>query len=330
MPQEDQLTTITGEHEVTPRYAIQRTLQYKTFLKRAIAEALQNAFKNHPDPALAKSKIGIEYATDRTDFPSIVVKFYERNIRNAGVGHEEWGPSPSNPDRFIKYFHRIYHGDIEFEILALSSLDRDKMVDALIEVLMGEVSPEGETFLERLYFQIGKTPYSNWHFIALNTDEITGQGEREENAPWLVEDVLMYTVAYRMGVLGEFYSMTPREHGGTGLVSEVDVYPWDDVDPFDIPPEDFPEGVIPADKYFKFTGKPKFEVTGDTTEGQTVVTNLSDTKNLETEMLLIGETLPLGTQITEILGPTSVGINQKALGTVSGVQITAIEDRRKV
>lgn len=328
--QEDQITNVTGEHEVTPRYANQRTLQYKTFLKRAIAESLQNAFNKHPDSSLAKSKIGIEYATDRADFPAIVVKFYERSIKNAGVGHQEWGPSPDVPGRWIKYFHRIYHGDIEFEILALSSLDRDKMVDALIEVLMGEVSPEGETFLTRLYSDIGKTPYSQWHFLTLNTDEITGQGEREENAPWLVEDVLMYTVAYRMPMLGQFYSMTPREAGGTGLVSEIDLYPWDEVDPLDTPPEDFPEGKIPEEDYIKITGRSKFEIIGDTTEGQTLVANISSTEDLEVGMITLGETIPGGTKISQIVGPTSIELTQKALGTVAKVHITAIEDREKV
>jgi hypothetical protein len=260
MTQEDQITTETGEGEITPHYAAQQTLQYKTFLKRAIAEALTNAFRSHPDPSLAKTKVDIEYATDRADFPNIIIKFYERDIKNAGVGHEEWGPSPSDPNfpngptftSWVKYFHRIYHGDIEFEINALSSLDRDKVVDALIEILMGEVSRGGETFLERIYFSIGNSPYSQFHFITLNTDSISGQGEREENAPWLTEDVLSYVVAYRMEVLGEFYSKTPSFPGGTGLVTEVDIYPWDVTDPEHTPPpEDFPDGKVPEEDYIK-------------------------------------------------------------------------------
>jgi hypothetical protein len=265
--QEDQLTEISGETEIKPgRYARQRTIQYKTFLKRAIAEALMNAFNRHPDPSLKKTKVGIEYATDRADFPAIVIKFYEKDIRNAGVGHIEWGPDPSDPkypdgptfERFIPYSHRTYHGDIEFEVLAQSSLDRDKVVDALIEVLaMGEVSVEGETFLNRIYKSFGTTPFSEWHFIALNTDLISGYGEQQMNAPWFAEDVLMYQTAYRLPIFGEFYSLTPAVGGASGLITEVDIYPWDEADPTDIPPADFPEDIIPDEDYIKITKRPR-------------------------------------------------------------------------
>ena len=44
------------------------------------------------DATLGKTKIGPDYQTTRANFPSIVVKFYEQQIMNAGVGHMEWGP----------------------------------------------------------------------------------------------------------------------------------------------------------------------------------------------------------------------------------------------
>lgn len=293
--QKDQLTEITGERTISPKYVSQRTLQYKTFLKRSIAEALQDAFHNHPDASLAKTKVGIEYATDRADFPSIVIKFYEKDIKNAGVGHQEWGPSPLDPnynigppyEKFVKYFHRIYQGDIEFEIWAQSSLDRDKVVDALIEVIaMGEVSSEGLSFLERVYESIGKTPYSRFHFVALNTDDISGQGENQENVPWFTEDVLAYTTSYRLPMLGEFYSLTPTFTGGYELLKEVDVYPWDEADPEDTPPENFPEGVIPEDKYIKITRHQRVIPEPEPTKEKEVTGVLETSPTLETEPTL--------------------------------------------
>src|ERR1700691_3709379 len=81
-----------GPEYITPQYTIQATLQYKTFLKRTIVEALQDAFKLYGDKTLRKCKISPNYTTDRADFPTIVVKFYEQTIRNSGVGHREYGP----------------------------------------------------------------------------------------------------------------------------------------------------------------------------------------------------------------------------------------------
>lgn len=265
MAQEDQLTEIAGPKKVAPKYVKQKTIQYKTFLKRAVVEAIQNSFSTHPDASLAKTKIGIEYSTDRADFPAIIVKFYERELANAGVGHEEWGPSPEDPNfdvpggpwtMWIKYYHRIYKGDLEFEIYAKTSLDRDKVADALIEVLaMADVAAVSEKFQERIYDSIGKTPAAGEHFITINTDLITGYGEQQMIAPWMPEDTMVYQSSYRVPMLGEFYSLTPSILTSMGLVTEVDVYPWDPQDTEDTAPEDFPEEVIPEEDYLKFKEK---------------------------------------------------------------------------
>lgn len=259
--QKDQVTDVKGNRRVKPKYVQQRTLQYKTFLKRAIAEAMQAAFNGHPDAQLAKTKIGVEYATDMESFPQIIVKFYEKKIDNAGVGHMEWGPSPNDPlypdgpfTKFVPYRHRIYKGDIEFEIWAKTIVDRDKMADALIEILaMGEVSPMGKNFTDRLYGVMSSTPYGEFHYVTLNTDEINGYGEQAGLVPWMAEDTWSYQTSYRIPLLGEFYSLTPVEHNGEGYIDEVDFYPYDEADPEDTRPEDFPEGEIPDDAYIKVT-----------------------------------------------------------------------------
>lgn len=255
MSQKNQITTETGNEEVTPQYIHQATIQYKTFLKRMIVEALQNAFKRHPDAWIAKSKIGIEYPTDRADFPAIIVKFYERDMLNAGVGHVEYGPSPTDPNypegpefkNWVKYHHRIYKGDLEFDVMGLQAVDRDKMVDALIEVLaMEDVTPQGKSFQERVYESIENTPFADQHFVALNTDLVQGYGEQQEIAPWIPEDTLLYKSTYRIPVFGEFYSLTPSGASSTSVVEKVQFYPWDSKDPADTPPEKFPNEEIPA------------------------------------------------------------------------------------
>lgn len=332
--QRDQQSVVPNPVAQKPKYLAQQTLQYKTFLKRTIVEALQNAFNLYEDPTLLKTKIGPDYQMTRVNFPSIVVKFYEQQLKNAGVGHMEWGPEadviilkgtghitegsgeitglattqdlfpgiteikgngiPKNAiviritgetsvlinkeafetrettlsirgeldinEKFIEYHHSIYHGDIALEVYGLNSPDRDKIADALVEVVqMGIVGEEGKTFQERIYDTIGLSPYSDWHFITVNTDLLSGYGEREEMAPWMPEDVWIYRCEYRVPVLGEFYSITPKSLKGTlGLVKHVKLYPWNTTGISDTPegqygeiePSEFPGGQVPNEDYY--------------------------------------------------------------------------------
>lgn len=72
-----------------PRWQIQ-TIRYKTYLKEAIVEALRNVFTAHPDSLLADTRVNIDFPTDEADYPAVVVRFFERGIKNAGVAHQEW------------------------------------------------------------------------------------------------------------------------------------------------------------------------------------------------------------------------------------------------
>lgn len=337
-PQTNQITEITGNSTVAPRYVRQQTLQYKTFVKRAVVEALQNAFKDHPDPEVAKTKIGIEYKTDRADFPAIIVKFYERDLNNIGVGHVEWGPSPEDPNYptgpftlFQKYYHRLYKGDLEFEIYAMSSVDRDKVVDALVEILtMADVTAGGLNLLDRLYEDIGQTPFSESHFIAFNTDLVTGYGENKEIAPWIPEDTLIYTASYRLPILGEFYSLTPKVPSSTRMVGEVEVYPWDPVDPLDIPPDDFPHGEIPQEDYIKFKGRPFVMATGNVTEGSDLITNMSTVTGMAIGNRVTANGIEAGVTIEGIPSSTELRLSEKAIHSATDTSIRVTDTQRKI
>lgn len=344
--QKDQQSVVPNPRPQKAVYVPQQTLQYKTFLKRTMTEALQNAFAlyglkepespHQYDATLGKTKIGPDYQTTRVNFPSVVVKFYEQQIMNAGVGHMEWGPETTEinltgtghieagsgeiteldtvqfllpgiteikgdgipkgaivirvvdetsvlvdkeayetrttnltirgelniNENFIEYHHSIYHGDIALEVYGLNSPDRDKVADALVEVVqMGVVGAEGKSFQQRIYDTIGLSPYSQWHFIAINTDLFKGYGEREEIAPWMPEDVWVYRAEYRVPIIGEFYSITPKQGEGTlNLVKHVKLYPWLEADAGisddpsgqygEVEPDEFPEGKVPEEDYY--------------------------------------------------------------------------------
>lgn len=247
-------------------YLTQYTLQYKTFLKRALVEALQEAFVGHQDPTVQTAKVAIDFTGTDFQLPAIIVKFYESKLPSAGVGHFEWLPYPLTADPtasntvFVEYQHRMYKGDVEFEIFGMSSADRDILADALIEVLaMVEVSIPGQQFIQRFYNSLQNTPFGLWHFPTLNLDDISGYGEQQMLAPWSPEDQLVYQTAYRVPVLGEFYSYTPPQPTTSSKIAEVDVYeyPTDaQGNPIDPTAPATPPG---PNSYDKFTGWPPGE-----------------------------------------------------------------------
>lgn len=244
----------------------QTTPRYKTFVKQGLVEALIAAFSNHTDPTVASAKVAIDFTDTDFSLPAVIIKFYESKLPNAGVGHFEWLPypltdDPTNPNTvFVEYQHRLYTGDIEFEIFGMSSLDRDLLSDALIEVLsMDEVSTPGKAFLNRFYNGIQSTPFGLWHFPTLNLDNISGYGEQQMLAPWSPEDQLVYQTAYRVPIFGEFYSYTPPEPVTSGPIEEVDVYSYPtDAEGNAIDPST-PKTPSGTDAYNKFTGWPAGE-----------------------------------------------------------------------
>src|ERR1019366_3077268 len=87
------------------------TLSYKTFLKRIVVQSLRDGFANHPDPTVAATTVSLDYPMNLEKWVGIViVKFYERDIMNSGVGHVEYLADPATiegeiPTNWIKYYH---------------------------------------------------------------------------------------------------------------------------------------------------------------------------------------------------------------------------------
>lgn len=205
-------------------YLPEKTVKYKTYVKTALVEALRPVFNDHIDTKLQNTKVTIDMPKERQSFPTVVVRFYESEIRNAGVGHEEHFLDESN--KAWKFKHYFYKGQIELGIYTLSSLDRDLISDTLVQTIaMGELADYTNNFFNRIYPpNIDAVPDSAGHFININTDKIAGINETQTSVPWNSEDDLIYTTSYRVEVFGEFYSLP--ENIPYELVSKVFLYPY--------------------------------------------------------------------------------------------------------
>lgn len=211
--------------------AYQNTIRYRTYIKETLVEALRDVFDDHPDPLMQNTKITPELPTDRSSFPAIIVRYYNRKLNNAGIGHHEWmlaTPEGYEPKLYQKFKHFMYKGDIEFKILAMSSKDRDFLADALVQTIgMAETEHYTKTFLDRIYnANPDVEEQSKYHFINLSTDDFQELGDQEESAPWMEEDLLVYSSTFRVPIFGEFYSRLLTDQTAYGVVSKVEIYPW--------------------------------------------------------------------------------------------------------
>lgn len=238
---------------------VEQTVQYKTHVKTTMVEAMAAVFANHPDTIL-RTKVAVSTAlpTTEAEYPAVLVRFYERYLRNMGIGHHEWLPvmddNGLSTGQVVRFKHYMYSGDVEFAIYALSSFDRDLVADAVVQVLtMGDMEAYSTPFYDRIYTgDYVAHPGAEDHFITLSSDTVSGYGESEMIAPWMPEDVLVYQTSYRIPIQGEFYSRTP-DIGPVGLVSAVPLYPYAPVEG-ETPPDPEPTNPNPwfgdGDEFF--------------------------------------------------------------------------------
>lgn len=203
----------------------EKTVPYKTWVKQSVVEALRRTFNAHPDKLLQETNVTIEYPNEEAKYPAIVVRFFERDISNAGISHYEVLEINGSPYKFQHYF---YTGDLEFAIHALTSVDRDLLADSLVQTLgMGDLSEWTANFFNRIYVdEFTQFPKGEYNHINVNSDKLQGFGETQNIAPWNPEDVMVYQASYRVGISGGFYSLPPAESASLGYVEEVDTFPY--------------------------------------------------------------------------------------------------------
>lgn len=212
---------------MSEKFNPQRTITYKTYVKTALVEALRAVFRNHVDPELRRTKVTIDLPRSEADYPAVIIRFFERNVDNAGVAHEEWINLGQDTPAYYKFKHSFYWADLEFAIKGLTSWDRDLVSDSLVQIIrVGDLENYTNRFFERIYPdpELNQYPDSLWHYININSDSISGFGESQTPVPWGSEDDLMYTTSYRVKTFGEFYSVPP-ELPAT-LIEQVIQYPY--------------------------------------------------------------------------------------------------------
>jgi len=174
---------------------------YLTRLKGMLVESLKTTFDaDYVEPDFRNIHCSIEYPIEPQNYPGIWVDYEDTGpLQIAGIDHSE----TSEPDINLavnRYTRWKYAGYASYTVVALTSLERDRLFDEMIRVIaFGKESTETRVFRQLVE--------SN-DFIAANFDfdRIQPRGNAAApGTPWGTDEII-YERTLNMEVIGEFVS----------------------------------------------------------------------------------------------------------------------------
>jgi hypothetical protein len=216
-------------------------------VKRAVMTALREALSGTSLNHLVNGTnvtIDMEYPIEKENYPGIWVQFSFNEIVQAGIGHEplirnvvaeatEDTPEVVNwePIREIQF-----KGRVTLTIVALTSLERDRIADAVITMLAFSRPPESvitkvDEDIKQFRQLIGSLAANPYVSITLNHDQVIPGGQAmTTGVPW-DEEIPGYEDTYSFDILGQ--TNLVFHHDGTYTLRNiaetpvlVDRYDW--------------------------------------------------------------------------------------------------------
>lgn len=172
---------------------------YLVNLKTLLTEAISKTFdEEYPEANFRGLHASTEFPVERLHFPGIWVDYNPiGSLQVAGVGHIEYAdPSAEGNSRRISRWR--FQGEASFTVVAMSSLERDRLHDEMIRVMaFGQEQPSTSEF--RAYIEDNE-------FLAVNFDfdEIATRGfAATMGTPWQTDEMI-YEAEIAMECFGEF------------------------------------------------------------------------------------------------------------------------------
>lgn len=214
-------------------------------VKRAVVVALRDALTGTGlDDAVSGSTIHVdmEYPLTKEKYPGVWVQFSFTKITNAGVGQElisHMVEHPGTPDERVNWEpirEFIFEGRVSLTVVALTSIERDRISDAVVTMLMfsrpNEAVITDTTRDAKLFRQFISTLTANPYVsLAANLDMVAPGGQTTNvGVPWDPER-LSYEDTYTFDLTGQ--SNIVIRHDGTYTLAAltqtpraVDPYQW--------------------------------------------------------------------------------------------------------
>lgn len=187
----------------------------KRAVMNALREALSGTSLNHMVNG-TEVTVDMEYPIEKEHYPGIWVQFSFNEIVQAGIGHEplirnvvaeatETTPEEVNWEP-VREFQ--FKGRVTLTIVALSSLERDRLADAVITMLAFSRAPndvitdqtQDTGQFRQLISSLAENPYVS---MTINHDQVIPGGQAmTTGVPW-DEEIPGYEDTYSFDILGQ-------------------------------------------------------------------------------------------------------------------------------
>jgi hypothetical protein len=172
-------------------------------LKTLVIEATRGVFDaDYPQADFRSLWVSMEFPADRANYPGIWVDFMSTApLQTAGVDHHEYVVNEiTGLSRRVGRWR--YGGSVTFTVAALTSLERDRLVDELVRVLaFGGEHPQTAGFRSGIEQNDLIACDFQWDRFVLT------QPDANPGTPWGTEEVL-YEQTVQMDCQGEFVADT--------------------------------------------------------------------------------------------------------------------------
>ncbi|MGW9067907.1 hypothetical protein ACWGQT_00445 [Streptomyces yangpuensis] len=195
---------------------------YLTRVKTLAIEAVHAAFDDeYPVAEFRGLHCSLEYPVKAVQLPEVWVRYSDTApLVQSGVAHVE-DAHPVTGGRIPPYTRWKFEGSWEFVIVALSSVERDRVYDELVATIAWSGY---DTLRGRFRRYLESNDLIN---LTLRTDEIESTGESAEpGTPWGTDEVL-YERTLNVDLVGDF--VPDPETGLIVPLSKINVVPTADL-----------------------------------------------------------------------------------------------------
>jgi hypothetical protein len=172
---------------------------YLTKLKTVLTDAVRQTFDaNYPVTEFRGIHTSIEFPREPQHYPGIWVDYNPiGSLRVAGIGHIEFDEEGGSARKFTRW---RFQGEASFTVVAMTSLERDRLHDEMIRVFaFGRETAATSEFRDYIEQNVFLATQFDW-------DEIAVRGMANTlGTPWQTEDMI-YEVELAMECFGEFIS----------------------------------------------------------------------------------------------------------------------------
>jgi hypothetical protein len=177
-------------------------MMYLVQLKTLVVQALKATFgAAYPEEDFANTWVGIEYPISQQNYPGIWINYSDTSpTQIAGIDHQEIIIDSDGLEHLVTRWR--FWGSVSFTVVAMSSLERDRLVDELVRVLaFGKMEDINLTAFRSI---IENNSYLG---LSINFDVLHPSGNSEApGTPWGTDEEIIYEKTISIDVMGEYVS----------------------------------------------------------------------------------------------------------------------------